>query len=150
MGHFAAIEERADKWARRLTNGHLPPKWAWIKYKLQLWAGLRYGLVTISAPLSQLRTAMPKFIFQVLPHLGVNRHIRTGYRHLHSAFCGLGMYHLPIEATVCRVNLFLQHWGSPTILGNSLRCTLELLQLETGLASCPLQHPFQVLGPLCT
>jgi hypothetical protein len=60
------------------------------------------------------------------------------------------MYHLPVEATISRVNIFLQHWGSPTILGNSLRCTLELLQLETGLATCPLFHPFDVIGPLCT
>jgi hypothetical protein len=60
------------------------------------------------------------------------------------------MFHLPVEATVSRVNLFLQHWDSPTILGNSLCCTLELLQLETGLASCPLLHPFEIIGPLCT
>jgi hypothetical protein len=144
------MEDRAAKWLCKLLNSHLPAKWAWVSYKFQLWAGLRYGLGTNSAPLSRLRTVFPKFIFQCLPRLGVNRHIKRGYRHLHSAFCGLGMFSLPIETTISRVNLFLQHWGAPTMLGNSLRCSLELLQLESGLASCPLLHPFLPLGPLCT
>jgi hypothetical protein len=51
---------------------------------------------------------------------------------------------------VCHVNLFLQHWGSATPIGQTLRCSLELLQLETGLDRCPLLTPFDILGPLCT
>jgi hypothetical protein len=58
-GHFCAIEEQAEKWACRLNNSHLPPKWAWISYKLQLWAGLRYGLGSghhLGAPLPAPRS----------------------------------------------------------------------------------------------
>jgi hypothetical protein len=148
--HIQYINDQARRWSCKLLNSALPAKWAWISYSMQLWPSLRYGLGTLSASLAQLRSALPKFAFTILPKLGVNRHIRKGWRHLHQSFCGLGMFSLPIESAICRVNLFLQHWGNPTPIGESLRCSMELLQLETGLESCPLHHDFRILGPLCT
>ena len=33
-----------------------------------------------------------KHIFKMLPFLGVNRHIKSGWRHLHSMFGGIGLH----------------------------------------------------------
>ena len=78
IGHIRTIEDRARRWTSKLLDSKLPAKWAWVSYKLQLWSSLRYGLGTLSAPLSQLRSALPRFAFAILPRLGVNRHIRKG------------------------------------------------------------------------
>jgi hypothetical protein len=57
---------------------------------------------------------------------------------------------LSTEATIGRVNLFLQHWDMPTPIGNMLRASMELLQLEVGCADCPLNESFHPMGPLAT
>ena len=31
-----------------MGNGHLPAKWAWVAYKLQLWPGIKYGIGTMT------------------------------------------------------------------------------------------------------
>ena len=31
------IYDRCEKWTMRTANGHLPPKYSWISYRLKLW-----------------------------------------------------------------------------------------------------------------
>jgi hypothetical protein len=132
-GNLAAqlleMEVKVRKWSSRLLNSRLPAKWAWVSYNLQLWTSLRYGLSSLSTPFCELGNAFPRFARTILPRLGVNRNLKRECRHLHPSYCGFGLFSLPIEATIARVNMFLQHWGSPTIVGISLQTTMELLQL---------------------
>ena len=51
---------------------------------------------------------------------------------------------------MARINLFLQHFRSDTVVGTSLMSTLEHLQLETGFDNCPLNRPYKPLGPFTT
>ena len=90
------------------------------------------------------------FAFRVLPCLGVNRNIRTGWRYLHPVFSGCGLLHLLTESVISRLNMFLQHWDNPAPLGQALRSSLECLQLEVGCQGCPLAEPFSFMGPHCT
>jgi hypothetical protein len=90
------------------------------------------------------------FAFRALPFLGVNRNIRTEWRYLHNTFGGVGLLSLSTEATIARVNLFMQNWGMPTPIGQMLQTSMEALQLEIGCVGCPLQEPFHPMGPLMT
>jgi hypothetical protein len=134
-----SVATRANVWLDRLKNGHLPPKYSWVSYRLQLWSSLKYGLGTLSAPLSTLGEITTNFAFRALPFLGVNRNIRAEWRYLHNSFGGVGLLSLATETMIGRVNLFLQHWDMPTPIGNMLRASMELLQLEVECAGCPLK-----------
>ena len=45
--------------------------------------------------------------FYLISKLGVVRSIAKEWRHILSIFGDMGLYILPIEATVCSINLFL-------------------------------------------
>jgi len=147
---WRSIATRAENWVHKLRNAHVPPKHAWISYRLQLWSSLRYGLGTLSAPLAKMGEITANFAYRALPGLGVNRNIWNEWRYLHTTFGGVGLLSLSTEATICRVNLFVQHWNMPSPLGQMLRASMELLQLEVGCVGCPLSQPFHPIGHIIT
>ena len=51
---------------------------------------------------------------------------------------------------IARINLFIQHYNTPSTLGKKLTILLEALQLEVGSDRCPLLIPYYPLGPLAT
>lgn len=118
---WRSIKTRADIWLDRLRNSKIPPKHAWVSYRLQLWASIRYGLGVLSAPLSELGEISTNFAYRAMSRLGVNKNIKAGWRYLHSAFGGVGLLDLATESVICRANLFLQHWGNNSPIGNALR-----------------------------
>jgi hypothetical protein len=69
---------------------------------------------------------------------------------MHNTFGGVGLLSSSTEATIARVNLFLQHWGMPSPIGQMLQTSMEALQLEIGCVGCPLQEPFHPMGALTT
>ena len=86
----------------------------------------------------------------MLPYLGINRNIKAGWRHLHTTFGGIGLRKLLSEVVISRLNLFLQHYDTPSTLGQKLNILLQAMQLEAGTAGCPLLTSYQPLGPLTT
>ena len=44
----------------------------------------------------------------------------------------------------------LQHYRSPSSVGTRLMASMEHVQLEAGFNDCPLNRPFEPLGPLTT
>ena len=150
------LQDKLARWVSRLEDGRLPAKWAWVSYTMQLWSKLRYGLGCNSssnaALLAQEAEGGPfrRLHRRMLPLLGVNRNIKLGWRHLPSAFGGIGLRSLFQEVAISRVNMFLQHYETPTVLGKKLTATLEALQLEAGFNCCPLTQPYHPIGPLLT
>jgi hypothetical protein len=138
-----SVATRANVWLDRLKNGHLPPKYSWVLYRLQLWSSLKHGLSTLSAPLHTLGEITMNFASRALRLLGVNHSIRAEWRYLHNSFCRVGLLSLATETTIGRLNLFLQYWDMPSPIKNMLRASMELLQLEVGCSGCPprLQIP---------
>ena len=62
--------------------------------------------------------------YKMLPFLGINRKIRGAWRHLHSTFGGIGLRRVLTEIVIALINLFLQHYRSPTTLGTRLQISL--------------------------
>jgi hypothetical protein len=147
---WKSIQTRAELWLTRLKNSHLPSKYAWVSYRFQLWASIKYGLGVLASPLKELGEISPGFAFNALPSMGVNRNIRAGWRYLHSSFGGVGLLDLATETAIARLNMFLQHWDNPAPIGISLRTSMEYLQLEIGCRGCPLDESFDPMGDICT
>ena len=83
----------------------------------------------------------------MLPRMGVNRNIKLGWRHVGQIFGGIGLRRILPEVVIARINLFMQHFRSPSNVGTSLMASLEHLQLEAGFDDCPLCRPYKPLGP---
>ena len=139
---LAAIREKADKWSYRILNGHLPASHVWSSYYHQLRAQLLYALGTLTNDLTAAEHCLQSVEFRLLPQLGVNRHIKTGWRRLHQTFGGVGLLDLPVEQLICRINIFMQHYGTPTTLGHKLSTSLHWLQLQLGCLGSPFTLPY--------
>ena len=87
---------------------------------------------------------------EMLPCLGINRNIKRGWRHIGQVFGGIGLRRLLPEVLMARINLFLQHFRSESLVGTSLMSSLEHLQLEAGFDNCPLNRPYNPIGPFTT
>lgn len=88
--------------------------------------------------------------YKMLSMLDVNRNIAKPWRRLLQTFGGIGLLDLATEQHICRINLFLQHYGSLSTLGKKLTASLHFLQLQIGCSGCPLLQNYVALGHLAT
>ena len=144
------VVKRARVWTNRSKNAHLPSHLNWMSYRFKLWAGIRYGIGTLATPLVAADKVLDAFHFEMLSFLGVNRHIKKGWRTLPRAFGGVGLYSFAIEQMICWLNMLLQHFGVPSVLGRKFQASLEALQLEIGCRECPLSLDYNVYAHLVT
>jgi hypothetical protein len=132
QGHLEYIHGKLTTWITRMKNGHLPAHMAWIAYKLQLWPGLRYGLGTMTNDIEATDAIFDKDDYDIMPILGVARTVKRELRKLHTTFGGFGLFHLPTEQLICRLNLLLQHYHTSTALSKKLDASFRFLQLQLG------------------
>jgi hypothetical protein len=144
------VIERVEKWINRMSNGHLPAKLGWIAYRFKLWAGVRYGLSVLAAPLLILAGVLKKQNFWLLSFLGVNHNVKREWRMIHRAFGSIGLFSFAIEQTIGMINMFIQHFEASMLLTKKFTATLEALQLEKGCIGNPLLENYNNLGILAT
>ena len=82
---------------------------------------MQYGLGALLASMKELKEGLGATDFYLISKLGVVRSIAREWWYFPSTFGGMGLHSLPVEATVCSVNLFLQHYGSGSNWGSQLR-----------------------------
>jgi hypothetical protein len=119
-GHLEYIHGKLTTWITRMSNGLLPAHMAWIAYKLQLWPGLRYGLSTVTNNLEATEAIFNKANYDMMPILGVARTVKRELQKLHTTFGRFGLFHLPTEQQICRINMLLQHYHTSTALSKKL------------------------------
>ena len=83
------------QWVVRMKNGHLPPSWAWVAYKFQLWPSIRYGIGTMTNDLEEAEEFLGEHDCSLLNLFGVVRTVKVGWRRIHSTFEGLSFSILP-------------------------------------------------------
>ena len=146
--HLLYIKEKVSGWVSRMSNGHLPSHMAWVAYRHQLWPGVRYGLGTMTNDLEAADNLLHKEDYKMLNVLGVVRSVSTGLRRLHMSFGGFGLYNLPVEQMICRVNMLMQHYHTSTNVSKKLDASLRYLQLQLGTPHNPFLLDYAVWGHL--
>jgi hypothetical protein len=131
-----------------MKNGHLPSHVAWIAYKHQLWPSLRYGLGTMTNDMEAAEKLLNKTDYRTLNILGIFRNVTTGLQKLHTTFGGFGLFSLPTEQLISRVNMLFQHYHVSTNLSRKLDASLRYLQLQLGTPQNPLTQDFAKWGYL--
>ena len=124
---YNKITDRVEKWTSWTSNVHLPARYAWVSCKLKLWPGIRYGLSTMTTPLKVTVELLPVYNFRMLSFLGVNMDIKREWRTIPRTFRGIGLYSFPVEQTICCLNMLVQHFGVPSVLGKKFRASLEAM-----------------------
>lgn len=63
---------------------------------------------------------------------------------------GLGLFSFPVDHTIACMNILIQHFCAPFVLGKKFDASLECLQLEVGCRRNPLLERYRWLGFLAT
>jgi hypothetical protein len=69
--------------------------------------------------------------------------VKWEFRKLHTTFGGFGLFYLPTEQLICRLNMLLQHCHTSTA-----DASCKYLQLQLGTPYNPLTLPFKQWGYL--
>ena len=93
-------------------------------------------------------TIFDKADYDTMPILGVARTVKRELRKLHPTFGGFGLFHLPMEQLICRINMLLQHYHTSTSISKKLDASFRFLQLQLGTPHNPLTLPFDKWGYL--
>ena len=135
--HLKQMHDKMDVWIQRMKNGHVPSHMAWVAYRLQLWAGLRYGIGTMTNDVEAAIDCFENLDYEMLNVLGVAKTVKAGWRRLHHTFGGFGLFNLPTEQLICRLNLLVQHYDTSSIVSRKLKASLRYLQLQIGTNTNP-------------
>jgi hypothetical protein len=147
------VEHMADKgtqWATRVQSSTLHSREVWHSFTTQAVPAVRYGLIGVMATRRHIDKHLPKWYYDCLPRLGVNRHIALQWRTLPRQFQGLGLPVYSLEKLSDCLRLLQRHWHSSSTLGNALKNSFELVQLETGLAGNFLSRNYSHFNTLAT
>ena len=98
----------------------------------------------------QLGDCLQRQYWQIMPLGGIIRSAPKAIRKVDKGFYGAGCPHLGVEILVEQLNKLLIHYGCITSLGLKMQLSLELLTLEMGILSQPLQESYNTYGPCIT
>ena len=70
-GHLEYIKTKSATWINRMKNGHLPSHIAWVAYRLQLWASLRYWIGTPTNDIEEAEEVHQRQDREMLNILGI-------------------------------------------------------------------------------
>ena len=60
------IKAKVGEWINRMGNEHVPVKWAWVAYKLQLWPGIKYGIGTMTNDMEEAEELLDDHDYNLL------------------------------------------------------------------------------------
>jgi len=147
-GHLDYIRSKTSIWTSRMKNGHLPSHIAWLAYRLQLWASLRYGIGTMTNDIEEAEELLDQQDRSILNILGIVKNVTRQLRRIHTTFGGFGLYNLATEQLISRLNLLMQHYHTPSNLSKKLDISLKYLQLQVGTNKNPLLLNYDLWGHL--
>ena len=111
---------------------------------------MRYGLCGNTTSFSQLEDFLQRKYWQIMPLGGIIRSETKEIRQVDKGLYGAGFPHLGVESLVEQLKKMLMHYGLKTSVGTKMQFYLELLTLEMGISSQPLQESYKRFGSWIT
>ena len=103
-----------------------------------------------TASFAQLEDCIQRKYWQIMPIGGIIRLASKAIRQVDKGLYGAGCPHLGVESLVEQLNKLLMHYGCKTSVGLNMQLSLELLTLEMGISSQPLQESYKRFGSWIT
>jgi hypothetical protein len=148
VAHLEYLSNKSKVWINRMKNGHLPSHIAWMAYKLQLWAGLRYGIGTMTNDIEEAEGLFKEQEQGLLNILGIAKNVKRELRRLQPTLGGFGLFNLPMEQLVGRISLMMQHYHTPSNLSRKPDVSLNYQQLQVGTNKKPTSPRLRQMGAL--
>jgi hypothetical protein len=140
--HLDYMVQKGQEWTNRMKRSTLDTQDAWQSFSTQALPSVKYGLVTLMSYREDIDDHFHAWYYQCLPSLGINRSISKVWRTLPPEFQGLGLPNMSLEKLAASITLLRQHWNNNTAVGQALRGTYELCQLEIGLGGNFLEKDY--------
>jgi hypothetical protein len=86
--------------------------------------------------------------YKMLNILGVACTVTKSLRKMQTTFGGFGLFSLPMEQLICRIDILLQNYHTSTSLSRKLDASLRYLQLQLGTPHNPLRLDYNKWGHL--
>ena len=134
----------------KIRNVHEAHAYAWLAYRLQIGPGIMYSIGSLTNDMEEIDELFEPSNYKLLPTLSVVRSIRKVLRTLPQTFGGVGLWHMPTEQLIARLNLLLQHYAMDSLLGDKFRAMTCWLQLEIGTDLSPFALPYEKWSSLAT
>ncbi len=147
---IALMQEKAQHWINAVCNGHLHRQNVWFLLKVQFWPRVGYGLYSSTATLDELKNALHRQYYQILPLRGVVQTTTVASRTIDAVFFGVGLPNLGIEALVATTNKLLMHYGCNTATGKLLQTSYSIFFVKASLSFQPLQESYAQYRSLVT
>ena len=149
-GELKAIQYKAQGWAYKEKNGKPKRKSVWFLLEKQFLPKVRYGLCGNTDSFTQLEDYLQRQYWQIMPLGGIIRSAPKEIRKVDKGFYSAGCSHLGVESLVEQMNKLLIHYGCRTSVELNMQLSMELLTLEMGISSQPLQVAYKRYGPWIT
>ncbi len=124
---------KGQEWTRCIRCSTLTTYEIWQSFSSQAIPAVKYGLMTLMSYRQVVDDHFQSWYYQCLPSLGITRSISKVWRTLPIEFQGLGLPNMSLEKLAASLTFLRQHWNNHTAVGEALRGTYELCQLEIGL-----------------
>jgi len=141
---FTFRKEQMETLGTRLYAAPFTPTDAAIVYQSRYKPMIRYCLPVTTFTQEELNKIQKKFIFLLLPKLGINRHAPRIMIYGPTSRGGRGIIDLLLEQPLQHLYTNLGHMRRNDNVGKLLRITLNDTQLETGLDKPFFEYPFEI------
>ncbi len=110
-GSLSMMQNKAQQWIDLVQNGHLHCRNDWFSLNVQFWPRVGYSLCSSTATYDELKSALQKQYFQILPLGGIIRTVHLKSRMVDAGFFCPGLPHPGVEAVIAMTNKLLMHYG---------------------------------------
>jgi hypothetical protein len=118
--------------------------------KCAVLAQFRICLCSSTATYDEIKSALQKQYYQILPLGGIIRTAPLESRMVDAGFFCPGLPHPRVEALIAMTNKLLMHYGCKSALGDLMRTSYNYLTLELGVSFQPLQASYSRFSFLAT
>ena len=144
------MQDKSQGWVDKAKNGKLKRISVWFLLEKQFWPKVRYGLCGNTDSFSQLEVCLQRQYWHIMPLGGIIRSVSKAIRQVDKGLYGASCPHLVVESLVEQLNKLLMHYVCKTSVGIEMQLSLELLTLEMGISSQPLQDSYKRFGSWIT
>ena len=131
---FEYRTKQVDEMAKRLYYAPFTPKDAEMVYLVQYKPAIRYPLPVTLFDTKQLNVIQQKFIYNLLPKIGINRHMPRAVVYGPISMGGMGIMDLQLEQPVYAFKTMLGHMRRNDKAGKVILANLYDTQAEIGIS----------------
>ena len=142
--------DRVRKWATSLVRSDLSNQDKWVAYNSCIKPAVLYPMMGQQIDAEALASVQTKVDEMLCHALGLNSHFPRAVLHGPVELGGMGVPPLWVESLTEKLSYFFHHTRIADTVGQELKTSVAILQLELGCGVSFFELPFETWGRLAT